>query len=81
MKAYGTVATSKLMQTKDVPAAGPVKNYRLEEEFETKITRNLQALIRLGKPQMEVEAGAKREAIQQIIIACVKELDKDVRLP
>jgi len=78
MKAYGTVVTAQLMQAKDVPAAGPVKTYRIEEEFETKLARNLQALIRLGKPQMEVEAEARREAIQQIIIACVKELDKGV---
>ncbi|HBV87022.1 MAG TPA: hypothetical protein DEF42_10310 [Desulfosporosinus sp.] len=81
MKAYGTVVTAKLMQAKDVPEVGPVKTYRLEEEFETKVARSLQTLIKIGKPQMKVETEAKREAIQQIIIACIKELDRDVQMP
>ncbi|WP_210166199.1 hypothetical protein [Desulfitobacterium hafniense] len=53
-----------------------MKSYRLEEEFETRVARNLQTIIKLGKPQMKVEHEARREAIQQIIIACVKELER-----
>ncbi|CDV96395.1 Hypothetical protein DPCES_5397 [Desulfitobacterium hafniense] len=76
MRTYGTVTTAQQAYGKDMPAAGPVKSYRLEEEFETRVARNLQTIIKLGKPQMKVEHEARREAIQQIIIACVKELER-----
>jgi hypothetical protein len=75
MRKYGTVTTAKQMYDKTLPEAGPVKTYRLEEEFETKIARNLQTLIRIGKPQMKVERDKRRDIIQQIIIACCKELE------
>lgn len=76
MRNYGTVTTAVQAYSKDMPAAGPVKTYRLEEEFETKIARNLQAIIRIGNPQAKVEHEARREAIQGIILDCVRELER-----
>lgn len=76
MRTYGTVTTAHQAYAKDMPSASPVRTYHLEEEFETKVARNLQRIIRIGKPQMKVEQEARREAIQQIILACVKELEE-----
>ncbi|CDX01282.1 Hypothetical protein DPCES_1395 [Desulfitobacterium hafniense] len=76
MRTYGTVATAKQAYAKDMPAAGPVRAYRLEEEFETRVARNLQRIIKIGKPTMKVEHEARREAIQGIILDCVKELEE-----
>lgn len=76
MRTYGTVTTVHQAYSKDMPAAGPVTSYRLEEEFETKIARNLQRIIKIGKPQMKVEAEARREAIQGIILDCLRELER-----
>lgn len=49
---------------------------KLEEEFETQIARNLQTIIRIGKPQMVVEKEIRQEAIREIIKICLRELDK-----
>ena len=76
MRTYGTVTTAKQAYSGDMPSAGPVRAYKLEEEFETKVARNLQRIIRLGKPQMKVEHEARREAIQGIILDCVRELER-----
>jgi hypothetical protein len=66
------------MSNHDLPEAGPVKCYQLEEEIETRIARNLQSLIKIGKPQMKTEHDERRGIIQQIIIECCKELDIDL---
>ena len=76
MRTYGTVAVAKQAYSKDIPEAGPVKSYRIEEEFETKIARYLQTIIRIGRPEMKVELEARRQAIQEIILECTRELDK-----
>ncbi|GAB6170575.1 hypothetical protein JCM15765_00530 [Paradesulfitobacterium aromaticivorans] len=74
---YGQVAVRQAIDAKDMPDAGPVRTYRIEEEeFETKIARNLQTIIRIGKPQMVVEKEARQDAIREIIKACLRELDK-----
>lgn len=74
---YGQVAVRQAIDAKDMPEAGPVKTYRLEEEeFETLIARNLQTIIRIGKPQIKVEREARREAIREIIKVCLRELDE-----
>ncbi len=74
---YGQVAVRQAIDAKEMPQAGPVRTYRIEEEFETKIARNLQTIIRIGKPQMRVELEARQEAIREIVIACMKELEKE----
>lgn len=76
----GPVAVQSMIDSKELPEAGPVKTYRLDtvpkvEEFETKVARNLQAIIRIGRPQMKVEMEAREEAIRGIIVACCKELE------
>ncbi len=76
MRTYGTATTAVQAYGKDMPAAGPVRTYRLEEEFETRVARNLQRIIKIGNPQMKVEHEARREAIQGIILDCVKELEE-----
>ena len=44
-------------------------------EFETQIASQLQTIIRLSNA--EAEKGARRDAIQQIIVYCCRELDKE----
>ena len=73
---YGQVAVSQMVNVKDIPEAGPVRTYSLEEEeFETRIARSLQAIIRIGKPQMVVEKEARQDVVREIIKACLRELD------
>ncbi|SHN77377.1 hypothetical protein [Desulfitobacterium chlororespirans] len=60
MRTYGTVTTAMEAYAKDMPTAGPVTSYRLEEEFETRVARNLQTIIKIGKPGMKVEQEARQ---------------------
>jgi hypothetical protein len=76
MNKSGTVAIQRMVDSKELPPAGPVRTYRLGEEFETKIARNLQTIIRIGKPQMVAEKEAREQAINEIIMACYKELNE-----
>ena len=71
---YGQVAVRQAIDAKGMPEAGPVAVY--QEEFETQIARNLQTIIRIGKPQMKVEWEARQEAIREILKICVRELEK-----
>lgn len=71
MKNFGTVETARLMRTNELPPAGPVIRYQVEEEIETRIASNLQALIKAD------ERDQRRILIQRIVIECCKELDKE----
>lgn len=73
----GPVAVQSMMNSKELPEAGPVRTYRLVEEFETKVAKNFQVIIRTGKPQMKVDREARQEAIKEIIVACCKELEAE----
>jgi hypothetical protein len=77
VKKFGMLETQRLVQSKDMPEAGPVVTYRLEEEIETRIAAELKALIRIGKPTMSSQFDERREALQRIVVECCKEMDKE----
>lgn len=77
MHRYGPTETARLMDQKTMYKAGPVKTYNLNDELETQVAFQLGILIRTNRLNTKAECDERREAINQIILACVKELDKE----
>lgn len=74
MRTYGTVTVAKQMYVKDKPPAGPVVTY--QEDFEERVARLLQRMIRQGKPVTKEQREKRRETVQAMIMECVRELDR-----